>query len=187
MTERLGTFLFPPRMRWLLDAMASAASETYTSTSAPIQHAAVRAFEGGPVIEEYLDHSRRILHALGHWTASSFVASGLRCPDPEGGFYLLPDFSPLAPRLARRGIETSKELAERLLKETGVALLPGSEFGRPERELTCRIAYVDFDGEAALEAVAQLPEDAPLGEEFLRQHAPRVCEAADRIGEWVAP
>src|SRR5690606_7376175 len=39
---RLGTFTFPRELRWLLDAMASVASETYTSTSAPIQYAAVR-------------------------------------------------------------------------------------------------------------------------------------------------
>ena len=44
---RLGTFIFPPGLRWLLDAMANVASETYTSTSAPIQYAAVRAFQGG--------------------------------------------------------------------------------------------------------------------------------------------
>ncbi|HPK05077.1 MAG TPA: aminotransferase class I/II-fold pyridoxal phosphate-dependent enzyme, partial [Bacteroidales bacterium] len=34
---RLGTFIFPSNLRWLLDAMAIVASETYTSTSAPIQ------------------------------------------------------------------------------------------------------------------------------------------------------
>jgi histidinol-phosphate/aromatic aminotransferase/cobyric acid decarboxylase-like protein len=33
---RLGTFAFPPALRWLQDAMAVVASETYTSTSAPI-------------------------------------------------------------------------------------------------------------------------------------------------------
>jgi len=37
---RLGTFTFPGELRWLLDAMASVASETYTSTCAPIQYAA---------------------------------------------------------------------------------------------------------------------------------------------------
>ena len=38
---RLGTFLFPPELRWLLDGMAVVASETFTATSAPIQYAAV--------------------------------------------------------------------------------------------------------------------------------------------------
>jgi aspartate aminotransferase len=42
---RLGTFLFPPELRGVLDAMAVVASESFTSVSAPIQHAAVTAFE----------------------------------------------------------------------------------------------------------------------------------------------
>ena len=36
------------------------------------------------------------------------------------------------------------------MEETGVALLPGSAFGRPEDEFTARLAYVDFDGNEAL-------------------------------------
>jgi aspartate aminotransferase len=32
---RLGTFTFPSSLSWLLEAMASMASETFTSTSAP--------------------------------------------------------------------------------------------------------------------------------------------------------
>ena len=42
---------------------------------------------------------------------------------------------------------------QKLLEDTGVALLPGSVFGRPEDELTARFAYVDFDGAKALAAV----------------------------------
>jgi aspartate aminotransferase len=44
---RLGTFTFPPSLNWLLEAMAAVASETYTSTSTPVQYSAVRAFRGG--------------------------------------------------------------------------------------------------------------------------------------------
>ena len=47
---RLGAFTYPHHLGWLLDAMAVVASETYTSTSAPIQFAAVTAFEGGPFL-----------------------------------------------------------------------------------------------------------------------------------------
>ena len=53
---------------------------------------------------------------------------------------------------------TSRELCERLLVETGVAILPGHEFGRPAEELTARLAYVNFDGEQALEAVDRICE-----------------------------
>ena len=149
---RLGTFLFPPGMRWLLDAMAAAASETYTSTSAPIQHAAVTAFEPNAELEEYLVLSRRILAALGRWCHRTIIDAGVHCATPTGGFYLLPDFSAFRQTLAARGIFDSPAIFSALLNETGVAALPGSEFGRPGSELTARLAYVDFDGRSALEA-----------------------------------
>lgn len=182
---RLGTFLFPSSMRWLLDAMSAAASETYTSTSAPVQYAAVTAFEGGVEIEDYLARSRRILSALGRWCHRKLEAAGLQCAKPVGAFYLFPDFSPHAKALRERGIETSFDLVERLLEETGVAILPGAEFGRSSGELTARLAYVDFDGEAALKAVAGIPRDASLDEAFLRASMPKVTEAIDAICQWL--
>jgi aspartate aminotransferase len=180
---RLGTFLFPPNMRWLLDAMAAAGSETFTSTSAPIQHAAVTAFEGGPVIERYLADSRRILAALGQWIAAELSDAGLHCPSPAGGFYLFPDFSPLAEVLAARGIHDSPTLCRRLLDETGVAILPGSEFGRPGSELTARLAYVNFDGTAALAALAD--HTGPLDQAFLRRTCAPTLAAIEQTCAWL--
>lgn len=183
---RLGTFVFPESLRWLLESMAAVASETFTSTSAPIQYAAVTAFAGGDEIERYLASSRRVLSSLGRWCARKLRGAGIDCPQPVGGFYLFPDFSALAEPLRARGIETSRQLCARLLDETGVAILPGSDFGRPDRELTARLAYVDFDGTRALEAVAVIPREQPLDETFLKRHAPRVVEAIETICEWSA-
>ena len=45
---------------------------------------------------------------------------------------------------------TSAALTERVLREAGVALLPGSAFGCPPDQLTARLAYVDFDGSALI-------------------------------------
>ena len=89
---RLGTFTFPHDLHWLLEAMATVASETYTSTSAPIQYAAVRAFEGGAEIENYLAQSRRVLRHLGRHFAKALRGAGASVADPVGGFYLFPDF-----------------------------------------------------------------------------------------------
>ncbi|NVB37710.1 aminotransferase class I/II-fold pyridoxal phosphate-dependent enzyme [Pseudenhygromyxa sp. WMMC2535] len=183
---RLGTFLFPKRMRWLLDAMASAASETFTSTSAPIQHAAIRAFEGGPDIERYLLDERRVLAGLGRWSALALQAAGAHCPAPHGAFYLFPDFEAHREALAARGILDAPALCERLLEDTGVAILPGVEFGRPRTELTARLAYVNFDGEAALaELAAQDDPSAPVDEDFLRRRCGETLTAIERICEWV--
>jgi len=182
---RLGTFLFPPNMHWLLGAMASAASETFTSTSAPIQYAAVAAFEGAPEIEAYLDQSRRILRALGGWIAARFRAADVRCETPDGAFYLFPNFESHADRLAERGIHDSPTMCERLLEDTGVAVLPGSDFGRSTKEFTLRLAYVDFDGTKALAAAGAVDHQGELDEGFVRQYCPRVCDAIDGVIEWL--
>lgn len=183
---RLGTFVFPQELRGLLDAMACVASETYTSTSAPVQHAAIVAFDGGEDVERYLAQVRRVLAALGRWSARRLAAAGLHCAQPTGGFYVFPDFAPIAEPLRARGITTSVQLCEALLEDTGVALLPGSVFGRDDQELTARLAYVDFDGPRALAAVSVIPREQPLDETFLRRHCPRVVAAIERIAAWMA-
>ncbi len=125
---RLGTFTFPPILKWLIDKMAVVASETYTSVSAPIQYAAVQAFKGGSEIEEYLWYVRKILYLLGNECASSLKKAGIKVHAPTGGFYLFLDFSEFTEKLHARGIKTSNELCLQLLNDTGVALLHGSAF-----------------------------------------------------------
>ena len=181
---RLGTFVFPPGLDWLLEAMANVASETYTSTSAPIQYAAVRAFAGGSEIETYLAHSRRILAALGTRLHQQLREAGISVIEPQGAFYLFPSFTAGTKRLRARGITTSQQLCETLLEETGVAILPGSHFGRPDEELTARLAYVDFDGAQALAASEGISLDEPLNGEFLEAYCGGVLAAIDKICEW---
>ena len=181
---RLGTFTFPSGLRWLQDAMANVASETYSSTSAPIQYTAVRAFSGGAEIEVYLHKSRQILKALGRRLAARLKQAGINVNTPHGAFYLFPDFSSEAERFSRRGIATSSQLCEALLEDTGVAILPGSNFGRPDDELTARIAYVNFDGARALAMARLEPADKPLDEEFLRNCCSGVLRAIDLICDW---
>ena len=182
---RLGIFSFPKNLHWLKDAMAAVASETFTSTSAPIQYAAVRAFEGGTVIEHYLWKSRRILAALGEQIFNKLNQAGVNLSPPLGAFYLFPDFSPFRDVLAERGIQSSSEFCDTLLRETGVAILPGENFGRPEHELTARLAYVDFDGARALEAMEQLPAGQMPDEQFMEMYAPNVVTSIDKIVAWL--
>ena len=182
---RLGLFVVPACMRWLLDAMAAVASETFTSTCAPVQYAAIEAFAGGTEIDEYVGGCRRILKALGQRLAGLLDEAGAHVLEPEGGFYLFPDFCTFAEPLRRGGIETSQQFCDRLLNETGVALLPGSHFGRPADELTARLAYVDFDGARALEAAANLEGDTALEDDFLDEHCGPTMRGVRALCDWL--
>lgn len=182
---RLGTFNFPTSLSWLIDAMASVASETFTSTSAPIQYAAVCAFRGGIGIERYLWNSRKVLKSLGFYIHKKLDKGGISAPKPEGGFYLFCNFTKHASRLKKRGITNSIKLVQKLLEDTGVALLPGSVFGRPEEELTTRLAYVDFDGAKALASVETLEPHKMPDEKFLNTNCSHIIEAIDLVCNWV--
>ncbi|CAN5257237.1 pyridoxal phosphate-dependent aminotransferase [soil metagenome] len=178
---RLGTFCFPPNLRRISDLMASVASETFSAVSAPIQYAAVTAFEPNDEIENYLIKTRKILSRLGNTIAGRLQDFGIRTALPEGGFYLFPDFSNFADKLREKGITNSPQFCEKLLTETGVALLPGADFGRPSEELTCRLAYVDFDGAKCLENFSEQSD-----ENFLEENCGKVLKAVDLIGLWSA-
>jgi len=182
---RLGTFVLPPDLEWLLDAMAAVASESYTSVSTPIQYAAVRAFRGGVIMERYLWHVRRILSTLARQCTHLLKQAGIRVHPPTGAIYLFLDFSPFADALSERGINNGTALCDRLLAETGVAILPGVAFARPARELTARLSYIDFDGARALAASENIPLDQELTEDFASQWCGHVLEGVRRIAAWI--
>jgi aspartate aminotransferase len=165
--------------------MTAVASETYTSTSAPIQYAAVKAFQQNADIDQYLEQSRKILAALGKHLAAMLQAADVNVLTPEGGFYLFPDFEPYRPKLQARGITDSVEFCEQVLEDTGVAMLPGFVFGQPLEELTVRLAYVNFNGSEALDQAFKLQADEPVDEQFLLRYCPEPLTAIARVCDWL--
>ena len=178
---RLGTFALPESLSWLADKMASVASETFTSVSAPIQYAAIRAFDFDDEIVDYLERSRKTLKTLSDFIHSKLTKANITTPKADGAFYYLINFSFYRDKLVGRGIKTSRELCKRVLEDTGVAFLPGDDFGRPADEFTARIAYVDFDGERALEAAKTEPVDV----NFIRKYCSNTVVAIEKICDWV--
>lgn len=181
---RLGTFAFPSNFDWLMNAMTAVASETYTSVSAPIQYAAVRAFKGGILIERYLWHVRRILSFLAKKSVEILRKAGIQVQMPEGGFYLFLDFTPLETTLKSRGITNSKTLCERLLQESGVAILPGEAFLLPPEKLITRLAFVNFDGAKALARSETIPLSEALPEDFADNCCFSVLKGMQQIADW---
>lgn len=176
---RLGALILPPDAPLALrDALVGLGSETYSCAPAPIQVAALTAYELDAEAQEFLVAQRRILRAVGMLIYDALAEAGLRVHPPEGGFYLLVDFSPFARALRARGIVNDGQLCERLLDEIGVALLPGSAFGMPEGAFTARLAYVDFDGAAALNDVEAVVSNAT-------DLAGKMLEGIDAMRAWL--
>lgn len=182
---RLGTFAFPPELGHLMRAMIAVASETYSSTCAPIQYAAVQAFTMNEHTDRYVCNTQKILRTLGRQCADILRRSGIDVHEPEGGFYLFPDFSKVIKKKGWR-ISSGVEMTDRLLKDTGVAVIPGHAFNRRPGELSARLAYVDFDGTAALNAAYNIPDVVQLPSAFTGQHCAATLEAMERIARWVS-
>ena len=152
---RLGLAAVPDALGALMAPLRAMISETFSAVSAPIQYGALPAFTYGPEIAAFVETTTAIHGAAGTFLYERFQALGLLCPRPEGAFYLFPDFEPHREALAARGITTGTALAEALLRDAGVATLPGEDFGMAAESLTLRVASVDYDGAEALERFGQ--------------------------------
>ena len=176
---RLGALILPPDApSALCDALVGLGSETYSCAPAPIQVAALAAYELDTETYRLLEKQRRILRVIGSVVHGALIEAGIRAHAPQGGFYLLLDFSRFAKELAARDIESDGHLCERLLAETGIALLPGAAFGLPGDALTARMAYVDFDGEAAL-------RDTERIEANVATHAAKMLDGIRLLSQWL--
>ena len=117
---RLGYGLVP---RWLVERLTTLVVNGHTCTPPFIQRAGVAALTGSQdsvaaMVGELRTRRNDVVAALG-------AIPGVRCATPAGAFYAFPDVSEV---LAATGL-TAPQLAERLLEEHGVALLPGNGFG----------------------------------------------------------
>ncbi len=184
---RIGALLLDSALaKQVKHTLLGIASETYSCNSTPAQYAAIAAYCFDGHMARYVECQRRIIKAIGQQVATMLREVGVNVHTPEGGFYLLPDFSPFADKLRNVQISNSQQLCSRLLADTGVALLPADAFGLRPDILAARLAYVDFDGKTALQAAMQQPTDAMIDTDFINRYAPKVVEGAQRICNWLS-
>ena len=171
---RIGYLVFPENLDYINDAIRSIASETYTSVSAPIQYAAIKAFTENHT--KFLDNSRIILKKIADYIHKELSSVGIRCNFSQGGFYMLCDFSEVINKTNE--ITDGKSLSNKILNDIGFAMLPGSDFGLDNERLLSRIAFVDFDGEKALKLI----DNNDLNLSLL---CPKIIVGINKLKEWV--
>ena len=145
--------------------------------SAPIQFAAIKAYSEDHSV--FLNHSRVILKTIADFVYKELSSVGVSCEQPQGGFYLICDFSKIS-NISRK-IYDDKILCQTILNEVGFAMLPGSEFGLDKGKLLSRIAFVDFDGEEALRLISE--DESSI--DNLDKICPRIVKGISLLKEWI--
>ena len=126
---RVGYLVCPD---YVMDRLVLLSAAQIASVPTFLQDAALTALDTdtAPMQETY--RRRR------DYVVSRLTAMGLPFPAPEGAFYIFPDIS-------RFGM-TSEEFCTRMIREAGLAAVPGSCFGA---EGYIRLSYCYSDGELA--------------------------------------
>jgi aspartate aminotransferase len=169
---RLGYFIIPETLKELRDSLKILASETFSSVSAPIQYAAIAAYSNNH--EEYINNSRSILKAVGEYVYEKLKSNKININKPQGGFYLMPEF------LSEK-FSTAEEMCNNVLEETGVALLPGSDFGFSKERMIARLSFTDFNGK---EFMKKIQGEKKIDNDFILKFAPKIAEGVDKLKKW---
>ncbi len=109
----------------LVDAMLKLQSQSTSNPTSIAQHAAVGAMKGpmdsvGTMLAEYARRRERIIAGLRG-------IRGITCTEPQGAFYVFPNFD----ALLHDGIQSTADLARQLLEREHIAVVPGEAFGAP--------------------------------------------------------
>jgi len=111
----------------VIQAMKKIQSQSTSNPASVSQAAAQAALEGdqgciAPMLAAFRERHDFVVQALN-------AIPGVRCLPGDGTFYCFPNVEPVIDRL--EGVTNDVELAERILADAGVALVPGSAFGAP--------------------------------------------------------
>jgi aspartate aminotransferase len=169
---RLGFFAIPKEIKDLTNSLKILSSESFTSVSAPIQYAAIEAYKGDH--SEYLNRVKKILFFIGNYVYQNLKSNSINIKKPEGGFYVFPEF-------INAKFSSSSDMCKDILNKTGVALLPGSDFGLDKKKMLARLSYTDFDGANFLKNTLGSNK---LDNEDLKKNAPNIVNGIHELKEW---
>ena len=169
---RLGFFAIPNQLKELKDSLKILCSESFTSVSAPIQYAAVEAYQGDH--SAYLNATKKILSFTGSYVYENLKSNKINISKPEGGFYLFPEFINVK-------FSSSAEMCKDILQKTGVALLPGSDFGLDSDKMLARLSYTDFDGSGFLNNTLSSKK---LDTADFKKFAPNIVDGVSALKNW---
>jgi aspartate aminotransferase len=184
---RLGYVLFPQKTSEIMQNFKKILATEYTSTSTPIQYAAIAAFEEHKEIDEYFEITRSIHKIMGEYTYNALSEmEGIKATKPDSTFYLLANFNHFTPDFNAKKIHTSQQFSESLIVHPyHTAIVGGDSLVLERNDFSARLAFVDYDGAKAMESyVASKPNSQSEKIDFVRQNAPRLVAGIEMLKKY---
>ncbi|MCC0022164.1 MAG: pyridoxal phosphate-dependent aminotransferase [Nitratireductor sp.] len=113
----------------IIKAMDTIQSQQTSGACSIAQWAAVEALNG---VQDFIDERRKVFEERRDLVVSMLnQAKGIKCPTPEGAFYVYPSCEGCMGKTAPSGkvLETDEDFVSELLETEGVAVVHGSAFG----------------------------------------------------------
>jgi aspartate aminotransferase len=113
----------------LIKAMGTIQSQSTSNPCSVAQYAALEALTG---TQDFLPENRKLFQRRRDLVVSMLnQAKGIKCPRPEGAFYVYPDIAECIGKTSAGGTKITNDevFATALLEETGVAVVFGAAFG----------------------------------------------------------
>jgi len=169
---RLGFFAVPKKLSKFLESLKSLASESYSTVNTPVQYAAVEAYRGDYSI--YKTSVIKILKSVGNYVYNKLKSNKILINPPQGAFYLMPE-------ILNTKYQSAAKMCEAILDETGVTMLPGSDFGFKPKQMLTRLSYTDFDGTKFLNNVSN---EKIISDILIEKYAPNVVRGVEKLSIW---
>ena len=115
-----------------------------------------------------------ILNAIGNYVYNNLKSNKVLLSPPQGAFYLMPEFK-------NKKYKNSSKMCEAILKDTGVAMLPGSDFGFKPKKMLTRLSYTDFDG---TEFFNNVKDYNSVDDDMIKKYAPNIVEGVSKLSNW---
>ena len=85
------------------------------------------------------------------------------------------------PEFSNKKFSSSSEMCSQILKDTGVALLPGSDFGFDKKKMLVRLSFTDFDGDKFMN---ETQNGQSIKKDLILKFAPKIVEGIDKLKKW---
>ena len=85
------------------------------------------------------------------------------------------------PEFLNKKFNSSADMCDSILNDTGVALLPGSDFGFDQNKMLARLSFTDFDGQKFMN---KIDDNKKIDNDTIKEFAPKIIECVYKLKKW---